>query len=188
MQQEWIWVGRYIAVIFSAAVLAAALGSMSLFASATVISQKLTAAHIVKFLGYSTGLVVFWLLGQRATAEFARQGGRWGFLSHLLLPVVSLIVAASAHGVLRLVLGQLMDASLRNVYNWTFIMLIIAAAGWLVMAIFNQSSSLTEAFISTTRSLGDSKAANRGPKCNVPVAAGTNYCPVCGEKLVAPAQ
>lgn len=187
MQGEWNWVGRYIAVIFISVVLAAALGSMTLFVNATVISQKLSAAHIVKFLGYGTALVVFWLFGQRATSAFALQGGRWGFLHHLLLPVVSLVVIASAHGVLRLVLDPLMDASLRNVYNWTFIILIIAAAGWLVMALFNQSSSLTEAFVTTAQSLGNGKTQRRCSQCNAAADQTANYCPVCGGKLVAAA-
>lgn len=185
MKKEWSWVGRYVAVIFIALVLAAALGSMRLFNSTSVIANRLTAAHIVNFLGYGTALTVFWLLGQRVTVVLAEQGGRWSFMRHLLLPAVSLIVAASAHSVLFLVLGPLMDSALRNAYDWTFIAIIVGAAAWLVTALFNQSSSLTEAFTSATQPLESAKPPRSCSQCGALVEDGAKFCKQCGGKLEA---
>lgn len=183
MSNHWSWVGRYVAVIFIALVLAAALGSMDLFKGTTVITKKLTAAHIVKFLGYGGALIVLWLLGQRATTVLARQGGRWGFLQHLALPTISLIVVASAHSVLLLVLNPLMDASLRGVYNWMFIAAIIGTAAWLVTALFNQSSSLTEALTSATGWLSPTGSRQLCPKCGTAAEFSEKFCGGCGTKL-----
>lgn len=182
MKQEWNWVGRYLAVVFSAVVLASVLGGMNLFETTTVMSGRLSAAHIVKFLGYGGALVVCWLFAQRATILLARQGGRWGFLQHLLLPVASLIVVACAHRVLLLVLRPMMDAAARNAYDWIFIVAIISAAGWVVTALFNQSSSLTEALSSAAQSIGAAKAGRQCTQCGAALAESVKFCPQCGNK------
>jgi hypothetical protein len=70
VKQDWNWVGRYVAVIVVSLILAAAIGSMDLFAKTFVIPGKLSAAHLVRFLGYSTALAALWMLGQRATMVF----------------------------------------------------------------------------------------------------------------------
>ncbi len=183
MNKYWSWAGRYFAVIALALILAAVLGSMDLFQATTVISRKLTAAHIVKFLGYGAALTVFWLLGQRAALTFRAQGGRWGFLEHLVLPAVTLIVVASAHGVLLLVLAPLMDAELRNTYNWMFIAAITGTAGWLVLALFNQSSPLTEAFTSAAQRLGSTGATRACPQCGADANGTAKYCDQCSTAL-----
>lgn len=184
MKKEWMWVGRYVAVILIALVLAAALGSMKLFSS-TSIANRLSAAQLVTFLGYGTALVVFWLLGQRATVVLAEHGGRWSFLHHLLLPAVSLIVAASAHGVLFLLLGPVMDSALRNAYDWTFIAIIVGAAAWLVTALFNQSSSLTQAITSATQAPEAARPQHRCSQCGAAAEDGAKFCKQCGGRLEA---
>ncbi len=100
MNNSWNWAGRYLAVIVVTLILGAALGSMDLFEKTAVFSGKLTASHLVRFLGYATALVAFWLLGQRATLVLRQQHGRWSFLQHLILPVVSLVFVAAAYSVL----------------------------------------------------------------------------------------
>jgi len=176
MGNSWNWSGRYVAVIVVSLILAAALGSMDLFEKTTVFGGKLSASHLVRFLGYSTGLVSFWLLGQRATIVLRQQGGRWSFMQHLILPVVSLIFAAAAYSVLLLLLKPFMDASFHNIYNWLFIFAILAAAAWLVMAVLNQSASLTEAFTSSSTS-------NVCPECGTNCDTEAKFCKACGHKL-----
>ncbi len=178
MNNSWNWVGRYVAVIVVTLILGAALGGMDLFEKATLFGGKLSASHLVRFLGYATALTAFWLLGQRATIFMRQQSGRWSVLQHLILPVVSLIFAAAAYSVLLLVLKPFLDASLHNIYNWLFIAVILAAAAWLVMAVLNQSSSLTEAF---TSSAGGSTC----PSCGASLGADAKFCPSCGHKLTA---
>lgn len=178
MNNSWNWAGRYLAVIVVTLILGAALGSMDLFEKTAVFSGKLTASHLVRFLGYATALVAFWLLGQRATLALRQQGGRWSFLQHLILPVVSLIFVAAAYSVLSLLLKPFMDAGLHNIYNWLFIAAILAAAAWLVMAVLNQSAPLTEAFTS-------SATGNACPECGASCEAEAKFCKSCGHKLAA---
>ncbi len=176
MNNSWNWIGRYVAVIVVTLILGAALGGMDLFEKTTLFSGKLSASHLVRFLGYATALVAFWLLGQRATLVLRQQEGRWSVLQHLILPVVSLIFVAVAYSVLSLLLKPFMAASLQNLYNWLFIFAILAAAAWLVMAVLNQSASLTEAFTA-------SAAGKACPSCGANCEAGAKFCKACGHAL-----
>jgi len=152
----WNWVGRYIAVIVIALILAAAIGSMELFIRTSVFGGKLNAAHLVRFLGYGAALAAFWMLGQRSTIAVQQHGGRWSFMQHLILPVVSLIVVSVAYTVALLILSPMMNAALHNIYNWVFIIAILACAVWVVMAVLGQSASLTSALTSAAGRFGSS--------------------------------
>lgn len=152
LNTNWNWLGRYVAVIVVSLILGAALGSMPLFAKTYLISSKLSAGQVARFLGYSTALVAFWILGQQLTAVLRKQAGRWAVLHNLILPAVTLIVVSAMYSVLLLVLMPMLDATLYKIYNWTFILAIIACAIWLILAVLGQSDALTEAFIGAASS------------------------------------
>lgn len=181
MNKEWQWLVQYIAVIVLAVVLAAALGSMDLFEQ-TTLGKKLTAANIVQFLGYGAALAVFWLVGRRTTVTLHSHGGRWSFLQHLVLPLVTLLVVAGAHSVILIVLKRAMDASQRNLYNWFFIAGIIASAAWLVAALFKQSSPLTEAVTNSVQR-ADAVATATCPQCGTQTTSQARFCSSCGHAI-----
>lgn len=183
MKQDWTWVGRYVAVIVVALILAAALGSMDLFAKTFVIQGKLSASHLVRFLGYSTALGALWMLGQRATIALQKNGGRWSFMQHLILPVVTLIVVSSANSIALLVLKPMMNATLNNIYNWVFIVGILGCAVWVVMAVLGQSASLTEAFTSAAGRIGTHNKAKKCEACGTENESSAVFCKQCAKKL-----
>lgn len=174
----WNWVGRYVAVILLSLILATVIGNMDLFIK-TTIGGKLNASHIVQFLGYSAALVAFWVLGQRATIALQQHEGKWSFMQHLILPAVSLMVVSLAYSVLLLLLKSVMDTSLHNIYNWIFIVGILACAGWLVMAVLNQSASLTALFTDSKLGSQDLLCAGCGASCK----ATDKFCKQCGKVL-----
>ncbi len=179
----WSWAGRYVAVIVVALALGSAIGSMELFAKTSVVSGKLTAAHLVRFLGYGTALAALWMLGQRSTIALQQHGGRWSFLQHLILPVVTLIVVSSAYSVTLLVLKPLLEAALLNIYNWVFIVAILACAVWVVMAVLGQSASLTKALTSAAERLGASGNTKACAACDTNNEAAAKFCKQCGKAL-----
>jgi hypothetical protein len=140
---EWAWVGRYVAVIVVSLALAGALGHMDLFEK-THLGKQLSAAHIVEFLGFGAALVLTWLLAQRATVVVRSQGGKTQAIVHLILPVATLVVVALAYSVVLLLIKPFLGTLLMTVINWTFIVLLLACAGWLVMAVLDKAAPMTD--------------------------------------------
>ena len=141
MNERWNWLTRYAVVILVALILAAALGSTDLFNKTRLIGKTLSASHLVRFLGFGGALAVFWLAALRASALIAGQGERWRVVQALVLPLATLIVTASAHPVMLLIVEPLMDKSLRQIFDWAFIAAIVGSAAWLLFAMFNGSAS-----------------------------------------------
>jgi len=146
MKERWMWLVRYVVVIILALILAAALGEMELFKTTRFGKTGLNAARLVQFLSYGGALVVLWLMARRAAALLPSGDERWSVLKSILVPLATLIVVASEQAVLLLVLGPLMNKAWQQAYNWVAIVAIIAAAMWLVVALFTGSASLTELF------------------------------------------
>lgn len=149
MNKRWNWLPRYAVVSVVALILAAALGSTDLFEKTRLIGKTLTASHLVRFLGFGGALAVLWLAAYRATSVLQEQGERWRIVQSLLLPLATLIVVASAHPVMLLIVQPLMDKSLRQIFDWVFIAGIVGSAGWLLFCMFDGS--------------GSAKAADNGP-------------------------
>lgn len=179
LDTNWSWVGRFVAVIVVSLVLGAALGGMPLFAKTYLISGKLSAAQVVRFLGYSTALVAFWMLGQQLTTVLRKQAGRWAAMQNLILPLVTLIVVATMYSVLLLIFAPLLDATLYKIYDWTFVLAIIACAIWLIMAVLGQSDALTAAFT------GNTQNDLLCPLCGTSNSADSAHCKHCGKNLHA---
>lgn len=156
---------------------------MELFVKTSIVNGKLTAALLVRFLGYGTALAALWMLGQRSTIALQQYGGRWSFLQHLILPMVTLIVVSSAYSVTLLIFRPLLEAALHNIYNWVFIVAIFACAIWVVMAVLGQSDSLTKAFTSAVERLGASGKAKACAACGANNEAAAKFCKQCGKVL-----
>ena len=146
MKERWVWLLRYVVVIVLALVLAAALGEMELFKATKLGKTGLNAARLVQFLSYGGALAVLWLMAQQAAALLPSDDQRWNVLKSILVPLATLIVVASGQAVLLLVLGPLMSKVWQQAYNWVAIGGIIAAAVWLVAALFTGSASLAPLF------------------------------------------
>ena len=183
IKDDLSWLGRFVATILVAWILATALSSMDLFEKTFVISGKLSASHLVRFLGYSTALGALWMLGRRATMVFQKQDGRWSFMQHLILPVVSLIVAASTNSVALLVMKPMMNPAMHNIYNWVFIVAILGCAAWVVMAVLGQSASLTEALTTAAERINASGKIKVCAACGENNDATAKFCKKCGKEL-----
>ena len=180
MRENWILIGRYVAVMIASLLLGLVLGNMDLFEKTAVVHHRLSASQLVRFLGYGGALVVFWLMVQRLTMILAQHGGRWRTLQHMLLPLGTLIVVSAAYSVLLPVLVPLMSVGMRHFYNWTFIIATIGAAAWLIVAMFNQSSSVTEMLIGH---LSDRASTQKCDACGATNPPTAKYCQQCGQAL-----
>ncbi len=146
------WWIRYLLVIVVTLVLGAALGELAFFQKTSITALKLTAANLVRFLGYGSALVLLWLLSQRAALELEKHGSWQLQASRFVLPLATVIIVPAAHPVLLLLLGGLLGAELRKIYDWLFILGTLAAAVWLVLSLYQHLEPLLESLRKPTRS------------------------------------
>jgi hypothetical protein len=180
-KQDMSWVGRFIGVIIVSLILAAVIGSMDLFEKTFVIQGKLSASHLVRFLGYSAALAALWMLGQRATIALQQYTGRWSFIQHLILPVVTLIVVSSVNTIALLIMKPMMNSEMHNIYNWVFIVAILACSVWVVMAVLGQSASLTKVFTLLAERIDNAGKLKECAACNTSNEATAKFCKRCGK-------
>ncbi len=145
MNTNWIWIGKFLIVIAVALVLGEVLGSLELFRSTTLGTPKVTAGSLVRFFAHAGALVLVWLLGQRLAQQLRALGGGIARLADPVLALVTLIVTASAYVVLIKFSAPFLGDGIRAMLNWSFILGILAAAVWLVWALFQNSEAVMEA-------------------------------------------
>lgn len=138
------WWIRYLLVIVVTLVLGAALGELAFFQKTSISALKLTAANLVRFLGYGSALLLLWLLSRRAAQELDKQGGWRLQAGRFVLPLATVVIVPTAHPVLLLLLGGLLGAELRKIYDWLFILGTLAAAIWLVLSLYQHLELLLE--------------------------------------------
>lgn len=142
---NWIWIGKFVIVIAAALVLGEVLGSLELFRSTTLGTQKVTAGSLVRFFAHGGALVLMWLLGQRLAQQIQALGGGMARLADPVLALITLIVTASAYVVLIKFSAPFLSEGFRTMLDWVFILGILAAAVWLVWALFQNSEAVMEA-------------------------------------------
>lgn len=142
---NWIWIGKFVIVIAAALVLGETLGSLELFRSTTLGTPKVTAGSLVRFIAHAGALTLMWLLGQRLAQQIRALGGGMAGLADPVLALITLIVTASAYVVLINFSAAFLSDGVRTMLDWVFILGILAAAVWLVWALFHNSEAVMEA-------------------------------------------
>ncbi len=151
MSKNNVWWIRYLLVMVVTLVLGAALGELSFFQKTSLGALKLSAANLVRFLGYGSALVLLWLLGQRGAQELRNRGGWQAQAGHFILPLTTVIIVPATQPVLLLVLGGLLGPDLRNLYDWLFILGTLASAVWLVLSLYQRLEPLLDSLRATTQ-------------------------------------
>lgn len=153
MQEEgWLWIGKYVIVIIAALALGAVLGGLEPFHNTMIGSTRISAGALVQFIAHTGALALLWALGYRHAGQLRRGTGSAAHLATSVLALVSLIVAASFYAVLLRFLAPVLAPELKTYLDWTFIVIILAAAGWLLWSLFVHSEAVIAAV---------SKAASR---------------------------
>jgi hypothetical protein len=142
---KWIWVGKFVIVIAAALALGEVLGNLALFKSTPLVSEKVTAGTLVRFVAQAGALVLLFLMGQRLAQQIGALGSGLARLADPVLALVTLIVIASAYVVLIDFSAFFLNAVVKTILNWSFILGILAAGVWLVWTLFENSEAILEA-------------------------------------------
>lgn len=145
MNNNWIWIGKFVIVIVAALVLGETLGGLELFRSTTLGTQKVTAGSLVRFFGHGGALVLLFMLGQRLTQQIRALDGGMARLADPVLALITLIVTASAYVVLIKFSAPFLSEGFRTMLDWVFILGILVTAVWLVWALFQNSEAVMKA-------------------------------------------
>jgi hypothetical protein len=183
--KPWGWLLQYGVAILLSLLLGAVLGSLPLFKEASVGSTRLTASRLVQFLGYGSGLLLLWLLGQRAALALPDRGKGPSALRHLIVPLATLIVTAAGYQVVLLIGGPFLGTTGKTIYNWLFVVGIVGAALWLILAWFWKVAPLMESWEGLGRKgpSTEKQLSLRCPQCHNLVPVGMKYCGHCGVSL-----
>jgi len=107
------------------------LGHLSLFREATV--GKLHASDLVQFIGYGGAIVLAWF-GARQLSDEPPEDWKWLVPYRvLILPVTTLVIVGLAYQVMLYAWEPFLGKGGKDVYNWVFVVGLIACCVWLIM-------------------------------------------------------
>ncbi|MBU6482191.1 MAG: hypothetical protein KGS09_16800 [Nitrospirae bacterium] len=125
------WMMEYGVAMVLTFLFAVILGHIPLFRETTI--GKLHASDLVQFIGYGGALVIVWFGARQLAAE---PPDDWKWLMPyraLILPVTTLAIMAISYGVLLYVCDPFLSKSGKVIYNWMFIIGIVATSAWLIV-------------------------------------------------------
>jgi hypothetical protein len=126
------WVLEYGVALILAFLLAMILGQVSLFRETSL--GKLRASDLVQFVGYSGSLVIGWL-GARELAKSPPVEWKWMHpFQGLVVPLATLLTIALAYGVVLFALEPFLGKLGKAIYDWVFIVAIVADSIWLILS------------------------------------------------------
>lgn len=183
--RSWGWVGQYAIAILLALLLGAALGSMPLFKETVLVTKKLKASDVAEFMGYGGALLLFWLLARRAATQVPTDPNGVSFLRYVIPPLATLMVVSASYSVLLVVGGPFLTKTGKTIYNWVFIVGIITAAVWLILAWLRHAAPAMES-LETLGEVGRNPQPSTTlscPHCQAPVVGHTTFCGRCGVRV-----
>ena len=142
--KKWGWLWQYGGTILLALGLGALLSQVPLFHETTLGSPKLRASQGVQFVSFAGALMVFCQLGQRTANDLSRLCPRMTFLCPVIIPLTTLIVLIASHAVGGLVLNPFLGKFGKVLYNWIFVIGVVGAALWLVIAWYSKAAPLLQ--------------------------------------------
>jgi hypothetical protein len=143
--RAWYWVVNYVVALVLAVLLAGILGDAPLFKSTMLGDTSLNASRLVQFIGYGASLLLFWLLGLRVAAQIPDAPLLPAVIRRLMIPMVTLVTFSGLYNILLLLGDPFLTKSARQLYDWTFVILIMISAAWVTMAGFWMTHNVKEA-------------------------------------------
>jgi len=125
------WLMEYGVGMVFAVLCAVVLGHLPLFREATI--GKMHAADLAQFIGFGGAMVLAWFGARQLAAEPPED---WKWLvpyRAMILPVATLAMVGLAYEVLLYACDPFLSKSAKEIYNWIFVVGILAACVWVVM-------------------------------------------------------
>lgn len=111
------------------------LGKLPLLKKTPVAESTLRASHMVQYMGYGGALFLLWAVGLRVAGQIPETSKGRSLLRRIITPLTTMIILALAYHAF-LLPGEkpLLDKGGMETYNRIFIMVIMTATVWLILA------------------------------------------------------
>ena len=170
--KKYGWLVQYGVTMMLALGFGALLSQVPLFHETSLGTSKLRASQCVQFLGFAGALLVFWQFGQRMASEPHSMAPRMRFLCPVMMPFTSLMVLIASHPVGGLVLHPFLGKNGKGVYDWMFVIGIVGAALWVVIAWYTKAAPLLQSWEESSGQPLEVNGGSREP----------NFVPSTGEE------
>ncbi len=117
------------------------LGTLPFLSKTPVARSTLRASHMVQYMGYGGALLLLWAVGWRAAGQIPEGSKGRSLLRRIVTPLTTMIVLFLAYHAF-LLPGEkpFLDKAAMETYNRSFIMAIMTATVWLILAPLLRSS------------------------------------------------
>jgi zinc ribbon protein len=180
-REEWMWAIRNLVGILAAVLLASILSNAQVFREASLGESGFSASEAVRFLGYGTALILFWITARRAATQMPATGAVGRLLHDSLPPFATLLILPGAYGLIHPFLS---DRAV-IVVSWVFVLLLLVTAVWLGLVLYANAEALVLGATAIGRRLSEA-SERRGracQKCGAPNSEEAKYCTGCGTSL-----
>jgi len=175
---SWTWLGRYALILLAAIALGAGIAELTVFKQTTLWTPRLTAAALARFLGYGGALVILWMIGERTGRQLRGPAAGTAHLGILVLPLSTLVALSVGYDILLAVLRPFLAPSMKDGYNWAFVLAITASAVWLVVALYRHAEGLIELLRAVPMSV---RPARQCASCGARLSSKAKFCATCGK-------
>ncbi len=133
------WMLQYGITMLLAMLLGTVLANVPLFKDTAV--GRVKAAEIVLFLAYGGTLVIGWVCGRALATTIPDEWRGLAPFRDLIVPVTTFLVLILGYPVATLVCGPLLGQGGKSVYNWMFVVAIVASGLWIIVNWFTKCAS-----------------------------------------------
>ena len=104
-----------------------------------------TAALLVEFISQGAALTLLWLLGWQAAQQMRAAGPRMVVVATIVVALVTLVITAVGYVVLSGFIHPFVSKGIKQAVDWIFILGVVAAASWFILALFAGADDLIAA-------------------------------------------
>ena len=139
---QWVWMVQYGMTILLLVLFGGIATNIPLFKETALVGSKLDASHLVQFLGYGGALAIACMMIRKAAMLIDRDRSSSAFLRPLVVPLTALLAVSASYKVILVLITPFFSKTDRLAYNWTFVILILAATLWVILTWFFKSAPM----------------------------------------------
>ena len=185
LSATWSWVIRHGVTVGFLILLGSTADKIPVLTETMLVGTALNVSHLMEFLSYGTVLIVVGLVSRHIARLLDRDRSGLTIIRPLVAPMTTLLMVSALHKILLIMANPFFSKSDHLVYNWIFVLLILASTVWIILAWFFRSAPILESISMRSHSRPPSHDAGPSlcPHCKAMPQPGMKFCGHCGGGL-----